>query len=319
METTKAVGQKMMKVMNKDSWVGRIIQITIGLILAFVMYIFTLLVMRTDSFYNNDISNDKKKIVMLLDGYAGSSQLALLTYNTVLPFVDNYMAITPSMNIKGGAQFTYSFWINVVDSNAPGIKNSVIFLKGDKKQYSFSETDHIAKTKVSQGPTYLSYCPMVSFGNSALEFSVQFNTVNKIAETLYVSRITSENEVFRKNLVSVLQNSWMMLTIVFEDNIPINDFENGVRVQFYLNDMLYDTGVYSGMLKQNMGNLFFFPGGAIAGVKLSTMKYFNYAISIDDIKKMYSSQPSTKPISSGSAMYSSINISDRNTLDIYNL
>jgi hypothetical protein len=320
MQSEKAL-DKINGLLDKKGKSGILIQIAIGVLLAIIFYVVLLAIMRTDSFAKEGMSPEKKNVVPIFSGIADSGILSATTYNTVLPFATNYMAIVPSVNMKGGAQFSYSFWINVMDSSAAGLQNAVIFMKGDKKKYGFNKLDNTTSMTTNENMSYLTYCPMFSFGNSALEFKVQFNSVNNVNEMMYVSKISSENPIFRKNIASILQNSWMLITIVFEDNMPINDFENGVRLQFYLNDMLYDSAVFKGMLKQNQGNLFFFPAGALSGVRLSDMKYYNYAVSHEEVKANYQTKPSLSSVANiGSAMSGvPIAVSDKNILDVYNL
>ena len=135
---------------------------------------------------------------------------------------------------------------------------------------------------------------------------------------MYITRIESDDSVFMQNLLSILETNWIMLTFTFEDNIPLNDFENGIRVCMYVNDLLYSTQMFDGALKLSSGNLYFFPDRAPDGVKLSTVRYFNYAIGIDEVKKIYSKQPNTRPASISKQIYKSMNISDGNILDYYN-
>jgi hypothetical protein len=311
---------KALGALDKSKVSGKVIQVLIGLVLTYLTYLLSLAIMKSDSFKSENITTPVKKEVTILDGYADSSALSIISFNTVLPFVPHYMPIRPSVNFKGGAQFTYSTWLNISNPDDTSLLNKCIFLRGDKKKYNYDVRDNVTGEK-RKLLDYFTYCPMVSFGNNKLDFVVKFNTNNKLDETMYAQRIESDNSVYRKNILSIIQTNWIMLTVIFEDNIPLNDFENGVRVQLYLNDLLYETKYYKGMLKQNTGNLYFFPEGALNGVRLANMMYFNHAISSNDVKQLYYKKPGNKTASTiikSTQKMPLVNVSAGNILDLYN-
>jgi hypothetical protein len=110
-----------------------------------------------------------------------------------------------------------------------------------------------------------------------------------------------------------------LITIVFEDNIPINDFENGLSVKFYINEQLYNSATYPTMLKQNNGDLYLFPEGSLNKTMFSIMQYFNYALGTKEIQASYRQGPSSRSTSSVTTSFiSPMMLSDKNHLDIYN-
>jgi hypothetical protein len=163
---------------------------------------------------------------------------------------------------------------------------------------------------------------MLSFGANPLDFVVSFNTLNSIREQLSVSNIRSDDSTYRKNLLSLYGNTWVCITIVFEDNMPINDFENGVVVKFYVNDILYVSGKYSSALKQNNGDVVFFPDSVgIPSLKMSNFAYFNYALSDTEIKAIVRAGPNVKPaVSTKNAAATTLpyHVSEYNKLDLAN-
>ena len=310
----------LIKFVSTESWIGIVVQVLIGLLLVFFFYLIARAVLKMDNVDDNNINAVKKKSVEVIDGVSDSSQLAIASFNTMLPFNKNYIPITHSLNIKGGAQFTYSLWINTANADDASVANKVIFMRGDKKKYAFSvKQNKIHGAQAVNKNDYMVFCPMLCFGRNKSEFTLKFNTINKIDETLYVSKLMSDNEAFRKNIMSILQQNWIMVTVVFEDNIPVNDFENGVRVSFYLNDMLYESSIFKGMLKPNNGNLYFFPDGSISGVRLTSMEFYNYALGLEEIQKRFQKKPNmdaSKKI--GATTYASIDPSVGNIIDAYN-
>ena len=294
-------------------------QVVVGLLVVGIVYYVALKVMNSDSISSIDPTDmNVKRQVPIVDGYADSSQISYYTYNTVLPFATNSLPLNPSMNIKGGAQFTYSLWINVNGLTNNSQANMPIFLRGDAKQYTYSVTDTM--TNITNTVTdYVAVCPMLSFGTNALDFVVRFNTANNIQEQLYIPNLRDENDLYRKNLLSLYSGKWFLITVVFEDNIPINDFENGLSVKFYINEQLYQSATYSSMLRQNQGDLFLFPSGPVAGCMISNMSYFNYALGTTEIQANYFSGPSSHSTSLVAGSFiSPLMLSDKNRLDIYN-
>lgn len=315
----KNIKDKIKNAFNKDTIQGKLIQISLGLLVVFLIYFIALKVLNSSSLSSYDPTNlYVKKDVIIIDGYADSSQLSYMTYNTVLPFANNSLSIIPSSNIKGGAQFTYSLWINTKSGHDEEYIRKPIFLRGEAAKYTYKVKD--TYTNITNTETdYVAFSPMLCFGETSLDFVVRFNTADNMNEKLVVSRLNDPNNLYRQNLMSLYNGKWALLTIVFEDNIPLNDFENGLSVKFYINEQLYETGTYSTMLKQNTGNLYIFPEGAVSGCMISNFAYYNYALGITEIMNLYRAGPSNKSTSTVMKSFiSPLMLSDRNRLDIYN-
>lgn len=318
----KTAGDKAKKMLakafDKNSMTGKIVQIVIGLLLGWItLWIGEKIINNDETTIDPSAYDGKKKEFMILDGTSSSGELRALSLNTVLPFLPNYLSLPFSSNIKGGTQYSYSFWIHVKSSSDPALSNLPIMLRGDNKKYSYERTNNnTGETMVFND--YVTMSPMISFGKERLDFTVDFNTTNNIKETMYAKRIESDDSVFRQNLLNVLDTNWVMLTFTFEDDIPINEFERGIRICMFVNDLLYTTHMFHGALKLSSGNLYFFPESAPDGVKLSTIRYFNYAIGVDEVKTIYRKAPNTNAASIAKQTYSSINLSDGNILDYYN-
>ena len=116
------------------------------------------------------------------------------------------------------------------------------------------------------------------------------------------------------------KHKWFMMTIVFEDNMLINDFENGLSVKVYINGSLYQSATFAAMLKQNNGNFFLFPGGSVDQCKISSFNYYNYAQGEADIQATMGQGPSSKAHTSlTSSFIQPLALSDYNIMDIYNI
>lgn len=320
--------------MNKNI-ISILVQVSLGIIFTFVIYVLSLYVIKADEIVNGQNHyHSKKNEVKIIDGILNSSEKAGKvtnnTWNTTIPYQSNYLPITPSINTKGGAQFSYSFWLYI--GNPSACLNKTLFLKGDKVPYLYTETIHNYdedKTVYKSSDEQLIndraiFCPSFSFGDSELEFQIKFNTFHNINEQLYIQRIKSENNTFRNNLQGLFPKTWFNITITFEDNIPINDFENGILVRFYINGHFYQLEKYASTLKQNKGNFYIFPDNEIIpDCKIADLSYFNYALSEEEVKALGNKQISTHKSASSTSKAHVTNTSlitdAKNYMDIYNV
>lgn len=302
-----------------------IIQVVAALIVIYVIYLLSLLSMRADKlFIDEKYDINMKRKTMIIDGVLDPT--VEQKFNTITPHANRYIPLNPSVNIRGGAQFTYMFWIQVLDKSA--VAGKPIFMKGDTKAYDYT-IDELRKvngqimTKQSKRTSDLAvFCPMLSFGNDSDEFSIKFNSFNNMHEELYIAKYRYDDSAYRQNLPSMMAGQWFMITVIFEDNMPINDFENGLSVKFYLNDVLYQSATFPTAMKQNKGDLYIFPrinNSIISGCRISNFMYYNYAVSDKDITLEYNRRPSMTPASilaDNSRMRTPM--SDYNLLDMYN-
>jgi len=303
--------------------VSIVIQVVVGLVVSYIIYIIALAVMKVDKLVIDEKYDVvKKRETIVIDGFIDAS-MQNVKFNTVMPMANNYMPIRPSVNIKGGAQFTYSFWMHIDQSAASSVANKIILLKGDARAYDFTVIDKSVKDKPI---TYskvepLVFCPMIKFGKNEKSFDICFNTLNRYDEVMKVVDIKSKDSNYRNNLLATLTGTWFMVTVTFEDNVPINEFENGVQVKFYINDIMYQMGKFRSALKQNSGDLHLFPNSAsMSGVKLSNLKYYNYILGERDISSLALAGANT---TSSSVYMTTMSgkppvLSDYNKLDIYN-
>jgi len=307
---------------GKKKFMTMFLQIIVGLALAYGVYMLSLLAVNADKLSIDDkFDANKKQMVTIVDGYADSSTFSGDTgrFNTTMSTLADYVPIRPSANLRGGAQFTYSLWIYCGNYESNGLPNKTIFLKGDPKKYNFTIKD-LATGATRDMYDRIAFCPMLKFGANDMEFTIFFNTFHNMYEKLEIKNYASSNNATRHNLLSLYNQKWVMLTISFEDNTPINDFESGVLVRVYVNDVLYHTGRFASALKQNNGSLCMFPDeGGAPSCRISNFVYFNYAASDEDIRRLANKGPSNKPVESVTKSFISPSImSDYNRMDIYN-
>jgi hypothetical protein len=160
---------------------------------------------------------------------------------------------------------------------------------------------------------------MVKFGKTAQVLEVCFNTLNRHNEKLEISQVESPDNSVRNNILTMVQGSWALVTITFEDNIPINEFENGIVVKVYIQDQLYRVGRYQSALKQSYGDLIMFPNvDPITDVKIADLFYYNYALSPNEVEANVLKGPNLTVSGAYMPTQQPPTLSDYNKLDIYN-
>jgi len=262
------------------------IQILIGLLIAWIIYYISLSVLQADKLViDNKFDANKRTKTEIFTGYMDSSALYNVSYNASVDTADSFVPMRHSVNLKGGSQFTYQFWVNVGDPEA--LNEQVIFLRGDPNIYNYTVVDNVQKT-TRNVKDFISFCPMLTFGPPGeMGFKLYFNTVHNIKQEMVITTLKSDNDVLRQNMLSLFPQKWVLITIVFEDNMPISDFESGLMVKFYVNDTVYKIGRYPTMLRQNEGNFYMMPDTVIPQVKLADLSYFNYALDDATILKTF--------------------------------
>ena len=135
------------------------------------------------------VNNNKFKVSkLLLKGTKSSNDSFYYNTNIQSKYdkrIKRYVRIPPSVNLKGGAQFTYNFWLNKKTNN---VRDTVIFEKGT---------------------TELSTCPRVKFGTEGNGIVIELSTKKGL-----------ENFSIDGDKLSLLNSNlkdWYMITIILED------------------------------------------------------------------------------------------------------
>lgn len=311
-----------------------IVQIIIGVIIVIVLYAVSMAVLRMDEAVQDSVSGVmRKQKRMLLDGYVDSSVVSEHSWNTVNQGAPNYVHLSRSFNRKGGAQFTYSFWLKMRNTDPTNIRGRTLMLRGDPRAYTWTK-----ETKVP-GSTNKSVArqtmhgvmikgPRIRFGDTFDSLVVEFNTVANPDEQFVITprqefghgdAATEADPSHRYNFIKLSQKRWTLYTFTFEDNVAINDFEDGVVVRFYINDELYNSYRTRGTLKQNNGNLYALPGPQpIPGANIGNLTYYNYAIGPQEVAGIFKAGPPKHAASLGQAGSEPVYVSEYNKLDVYN-
>lgn len=305
-----------------------IMQIVIGLVFIVILYVITLVVLNIDTLVVTAEARVKpKEMTRIIDGFASISYLTNKQYNTISPFSNMFKKVAKSMNTAGGAQFTYQFWIKVEEANDELFKNLVVLLKGDKRKFNIGYYN--ANSLSKKVNTYAIAAPAIMFTKSYRDLRVIMNTTKDPAVNIDIN-MNAAPGAGRQNLLSLMAlNTWFMLTFVFVDNFSVaNSSENGIKFLMYVNEIPYVEQTASSMdmlrnntLKQNDGDLFIFPDNNQSGefVKIGNVNYYNYALTPQDVSKIYNGGPPNHPaVTEEKNSKSPAFISAGNKIDLFN-
>ena len=199
----------------------------------------------------------------------GSSETVINTSN---PDKSSFVWIPDSNNLKGGVQFTYTFWLNM--KAATPLDNKILFSRGSMVQGS-------------EGG-YLSKCPMVEIlkdGNSRPTIRLSFNTLSTLDNVIDLSE-----DIFSLIVSTSANPRWFLISLSFRDYVDFSNSEHGVQVQAFINDNLVKTEIKKNdSLKLNHGNIIITPSSGTGDQSsfYSDITYHNFAMDIMDIQEVY--------------------------------
>lgn len=301
-----------------------VIQFGGGLAIAAGLYYASLFVLHQDKLVQ-DTRSDVRVLqrTKVVDGFIEVPVIANTIFDTLDPRARNYVALPRSYNRQGGAQFTYQFWIILEDVAPAIVANKTILLRGDPKSYKWNDRQAQAHSGVAIA------CPMISFGDTYDHIKVRFNTLDNIENVYDTNTLTADptDLTSRRKMLKLISKKWVLFTLVFEDNMPISEFEDGLRLRFYVNDVLYDHASYPGQaLRQNNSQLILFPTldtsvGGINKSRVGDLSYYNYAQDVEGIKQVFDAGPPSARSDiggTGESLGAPLYLSEYNKLDIYN-
>ncbi len=324
-------------------WVA--LQLLLGVLVVLMVYKMSLAIMHHDRLVvDMDHARVPRLEKSIMDGYALTASASDRAWSTIDQNAVDYLPLLRSLNRKGGAQFTYQFWMYVGNSSKANVAYKTILLRGSPTQYAWTKNVTTApdSTVVKPNPdgsvpnsvttkyTYrdvLVKCPQISFGPTADSFQVSINTIHdpdtKIDITPYAATDGIDGTL-RQNALKLALNKWALHTFVFEDNVAISDFEDGIRLRYYLNDVLYHTARIPSTMRQNNGDFYLLPtfgtGSIVRDCRIGDLRYYNYALDTDEVRRTFGGGPPRKAAvgldrsSTSMPLY----LTEYNKLDIYN-
>lgn len=191
---------------------------------------------------------------------------------------NNYIPFLSSINMDGGNQYTISFW-----------------MKYEKKENNTND-DFILLSKHNNCKNDCSYSPQIKVTSNGY-FEVKY-VDNKGIKTLPFGEDNKSNGILDKRN----QDSWYLYTFVFKDYRDIlHQNIVGHQVMLYINDILYKRHSIEGkVIKIHHNDLKILPDNNAdnektnyitnktdSESKVADVRYINYALSHNDIVKMY--------------------------------
>lgn len=277
------------------------LQVVAGMAISLIVYWVSLLVMRTDKLViDSKLGSSSPREVPVVAGYIDCASYTNRVFNTVNEASPSFLALPRSVNRKGGAQFTYSMWLFLGDVSDANVRNKVLFSRGSMQKFRYARAAAGKPVSAAAASDLVIRCPLVRFGSNYRELVIEFNTADDPDQRVVITnRQDAGDSALRRNAASLSANYWVMLTFVFEDNVPINDFESGVVVKYYINDTLYQVSRVRSALRQNNGSLHVLPLApgetAIQRARMSNLSYFNHALGDEDVRARYLRGPSKTP------------------------
>jgi hypothetical protein len=267
-----------------------------------------------------------RKKTKILDGVYEYKIGHNVTFNTRDKSKGTYVDLSPSINQKGGSVYTYNFWLYFPESvsSVSNTQTLVLFNKGSDQLVKYSST-YRCDTNEEKG-WFLVKNPLVRLDTNAtskidaiiVEFnSIQHpdvfhagaNTGDKICTGDMVDK--DNNLIGIKELASRndLRKQWNMITIIVSETSPDDDVfvsSNQAVVKLYLNGYAYldkdgELAEKSTAMKVNNSDLHIGTAyktaadnsvlptndGAVTGVGISDLTYFNYALEDKEIVSLF--------------------------------
>lgn len=212
----------------------------------------------------------------------------------------------------------------IADDVDKGNKDIILFLKGEKNLYYNKSNYNCANANTTNNPVIITKNPLVRLSGDGQKIAVEYNNIYNTDSYQHGSRYTSckslpsssEWNKRNKNMLGVydikFNNKWFMVTIVMKEVSDSNNVLsiNRASCKMYINgtklldkkvETKYVNNIYSATFKNNSSPFYVNPlisntlktnspyhrvttGNVL---KISDVKYYNYAINDDMITSLY--------------------------------
>lgn len=317
--------------------VGNIIQVILSLILVLILAFIGYAVYNNESLSAIKNFNNIRKEISIFKGIADFNSVNS-EYNTRDKSLGSYVELRPSINQKGGAEYTYNFWL-YKDSNklADGLisEDIALLLRGSKVKIHYKSPNNCL-LKNEDSKYVMVKNPLIRMKKDGTSIVVEYNTItfpDAFHEGGSAEIGNNCSSWFDRNkgllgiydLDSSYDSNWFMVTVILQEVSPDNDilYKNKTTCKMYINGILmldrmvespYDsTPTYSAAMRHNKGPLYVNPGNIYKGDKVTKEKalmmadltYFNYAIGPDEVDEIYK-----RGFTKGAAPMPSVDIDD---------
>jgi len=202
----------------------------------------------------------------LIDGLIDAKQLIIIPQN---PSSNGSITINRSINTPNGIEFTWSVWIFINDLKYNEGKYKHIFSKGNNVGISSLDT---------KGLNFPNNAPGMYIYPNTNDLLVIMNTYDSIQEEITIN------------------------------NIPIGKWVNVIircrnkTLDVYINGVITKSINLNGVPKQNYGDVFVAMNGGFDG-NISDLRYYDYAVGLNEISGLSTSGPNLNISSSNSASF----------------
>lgn len=267
-----------------------IVQVLIALVIVIVLFVVAFYIYNREYISAIQTASKLQKRVDIFKGIKDLKNNKNELYDTADKTHPTYKDLQLSVNQKGGAEFTYNFWlykdnsISLVQDSIPvktdqGLRTDdiVLLLKGVKQSYTYRGLCGKTKTDV------LVKCPLIKLQADLDVLAVELNTVTGPDSVHEMSRNTCSDaskdwKKMNAHMLAIegltkpnFDKKWFMVSVVMQDVTPVDPlpFRNRVRVLIYVNGVLEldryvdgrlgSVGDDPSIIRQNMGALYVAP------------------------------------------------------------
>lgn len=236
-----------------------LVQVLIALVIVIVLFVIAFYIYNREYISAIQTASQLQKRVDIFKGIKDLKINNNELYDTSDKTHPTYKDIQMSVNQKGGAEFTYNFWlykdnsINLTPDTIPlktdqGLRTDdiVLLLKGIKKTYTYRSLCGNTKTDV------VVKCPLIKLQSDLDVLTVEVNTLGNPDNVHESSRSTCNDsskdwKKLNSHILAVegltkpnFDKKWFMVTVVMQDVTPLDPlpFRNRVRVLVYINGVL---------------------------------------------------------------------------------
>jgi hypothetical protein len=218
-----------------------------------------------------------KSDIVLLNGTANASSMKTISQSPTSPST----LVMPSTNEAGGIEFTWSVWIYINELSSYTLYNPVFF-KGNFNPYSGKNTSQCGSLNIDTNAPGL-YIITDSKNHSAT-LQVLMDTIQRPSSFVGGDNCAVSNPV---NIPHIPLNTWI--------NVVIRCY--GTTLDVYINGIIANSVILTGIPKQNSGNIYVTPNGGFNGY-VSTLRYMNRSATNAEIQSIYQKGPNKKELDS---------------------
>jgi hypothetical protein len=276
--------------MNNTKIVYLVISISLAYLLFFIVTPWVFSDLTEYKLMNVSKTFSKQLSIELIKGVCPYGSKGVV--NTSLKTKANYVNVPESMNKEGGIEFSYSFWMRLMNSDS----SQILFTKGlfqDKSTGFLDAVDGktaeaVEHTKINSEINGINHeqlvkCPLVKMTSNSLNIS--FNTLRKI-----------HNEIEYKydDIIKSSQHNprWFLFSVVFKEGAFTTDYglkTKGIIVDLYVNEQhVKSKFIENDSLKLNEGNIHVFPQAIDDTDNMfGDLNYHNFALTVNDVEKIW--------------------------------